>query len=44
VAGIEAVLETVLVLTGSKSLGEAEKYPFRSSRILQSIADAIELV
>ena len=44
VAGIEAGLETILVLTGSTSVEEVEKYPFRPSRVLQSIADAIELV
>ncbi|HEX9177561.1 MAG TPA: HAD hydrolase-like protein, partial [Mycobacterium sp.] len=44
VAGIEAGLETILVLSGSTSLDEVEKYPFRPSLILQSIADAIELV
>ena len=44
VAGIEAGLETILVLTGSTNLDEVEKYPFRPSRVLQSINDAIELV
>jgi NagD protein len=44
VAGIEAGLETILVLSGSTSLDEVEKYPYRPSRILQSIADAIGLV
>lgn len=44
VAGIEAGLETMLVLSGSTSLDELEKYPFRPSRILPSIADAIELI
>ena len=43
VAGIEAGLETILVLSGSTSLDEVEKYPFRRCLILQSIADAIEL-
>jgi len=44
VAGIEAGLDTILVLSGSTSLDEVEKYPFRPGRILPSIADAIELV
>jgi NagD protein len=44
VAGIEAGLETILVLTGSTALDEIENYPFRPSRVLQSIADAIELI
>ncbi|MBV8929575.1 MAG: HAD family hydrolase [Mycobacteriaceae bacterium] len=44
VAGIEAGLETILVLTGSTSLDEIEKYPYRPSRVLQSIAEAIEFI
>ena len=43
VAGIEAGLETILVLTGSTSRDDVERYPFRPSRILPSIAEAIEL-
>ncbi len=44
VAGIEAGLETILVLTGSTSVEDIDKYPFRPSRVLPSIADAIDLV
>jgi NagD protein len=44
VAGIEAGLETILVLTGSTSVEEIEKYPYRPSRVLSSIAEAIELI
>ena len=44
VAGIEAGLETILVLTGSTTVADIEKYPFRPSRVLDSIADAIELI
>jgi NagD protein len=44
VAGIEAGLETILVLTGSTRVEDIEKYPFRPSRVLDSIADCIELV
>ncbi len=44
VAGIEAGLETILVLTGSTSIEDVGRYPFRPSRVLPSIADAIELV
>ena len=44
VAGIEAGLETILVLTGSTTIEDVEKYPFRPSRILPSIAEAIELL
>ena len=44
VAGIEAGLETILVLTGSTTRGQIERYPFRPSRVLESIADAIPLI
>jgi len=44
VAGIEAGLETILVLTGSTTRADIERYPFRPSRVLDSIADAVELV
>ncbi|ANI39281.1 MULTISPECIES: HAD-IIA family hydrolase [Mycobacteriaceae] len=44
VAGIEAGLETILVLTGSTTIEDVERYPFRPSRVLPSIAEAIELV
>ena len=44
VAGIEAGLETILVLTGSTTVADIERYPFRPSRVLPSIAEAIELV
>ena len=38
VAGIEAGLETILVLTGSTTIEDVERYPFRPSRVLPSIA------
>jgi NagD protein len=44
VAGIEAGLETILVLTGSTRRADIERFPWRPSRVLESIADAIELV
>ena len=44
VAGIEAGLDTILVLTGSTSEADIRKYPFRPSRVLPSIAEAIELI
>jgi NagD protein len=44
VAGIEAGLDTILVLTGSTSVSDIERYPFRPSRVLPSIAEAIELI
>jgi NagD protein len=44
VAGMEAGLETFLVLTGSTSRQDVLRYPFRPSHIMDSIADLIELV
>jgi NagD protein len=44
VAGIEAGLETVLVLSGSTRPGDVTRFPFRPSRICDSIADVIDLV
>jgi NagD protein len=39
VSGLEAGIETVLVLTGVTKREEAERYPYRPSRIVESIAD-----
>jgi NagD protein len=44
VAGIEAGLETILVLTGSTRHADIARFPYRPSRVLDSIADTIELV
>jgi NagD protein len=44
IAGIEAGLETILVLTGSTRPDQVGRFPFRPTRVLDSIADAIELV
>ena len=44
VAGIEAGLETILVLTGVMRASEISRYPFRPSRVCDSIADVIDLV
>jgi NagD protein len=44
VAGIEAGLETILVLSGSTRAADVNRFPFRPSRICDSIADVIELV
>jgi NagD protein len=44
VAGIEAGLDTILVLTGSTKREAIERFPFRPGRVLDSIADAIDLV
>jgi 5'-nucleotidase len=38
VAGLEAGMETILVLTGVTSAEEAEQFPYRPSRIVDSVA------
>jgi NagD protein len=44
VAGIEAGLQTILVLTGSTKAADVDRFPFRPSRVVDSIADVIELI
>jgi NagD protein len=44
IAGIEAGLDTILVLSGSTRPGDIERFPYRPGRVLDSIADAVELV
>jgi NagD protein len=41
ISGMEAGMHTVLVLTGSTSLDDAERFPYRPSRIVDSIADLL---
>src|SRR4051812_26757214 len=42
VSGLEAGLETVLVLSGVTTPGEVEGYSYRPSRIVDSVADLVE--
>ncbi len=44
VAGIEAGLETILVLTGSTRADQIGGFPYRPSRVLASIAEVVDLV
>jgi NagD protein len=44
VSGLEAGLEAILVLTGSTTREEAERHPYRPSRIVDSIADLVDEV
>jgi NagD protein len=39
--GLEAGLETILVLTGISTREDTERYPYRPSRIVQSVADLV---
>lgn len=41
IAGIEAGLETILVLTGITGRHEVERFPYRPSRVVDSIADVL---
>src|SRR3954469_3677724 len=42
VSGLEAGMHTVLVLTGSTRRDETERFPYRPSRIVESIADLVD--
>ncbi|MDX6744055.1 HAD-IIA family hydrolase [Actinocorallia sp. A-T 12471] len=44
VAGMEAGLETILVLTGVTRRHEVERYPYRPSRVVDSVADLVDLI
>jgi NagD protein len=44
VSGMEAGLETILVLTGITTRELAERFPYRPSRIVDSVADLVESV
>ena len=41
VSGLEAGLMTYLVLSGATTRGEAERFPYRASRIVDSVADIV---
>jgi NagD protein len=42
VAGLEAGMETILVLSGVTTRAEAERFPYRPSRIVDSVADLVD--
>ena len=44
IAGLEAGLRTILVLTGSTRPDQVERFPYRPTRIVDSVADIIDLV
>ena len=44
ISGLEVGMRTVLVLSGSTSREEVERYPFRPTRVADSIADVVDLV
>jgi NagD protein len=42
VAGLEAGMETILVLSGVTTRDEAERFPYRPSRVVETVADLID--
>jgi len=40
-AGTESGMETILVLTGVTSRDQVERYPYRPTRIVDSVADVM---
>jgi NagD protein len=42
VAGLEAGLETILVLSGVTTQGDADRYPYRPSRTVESVAELVD--
>lgn len=43
-SGLEAGLRTILVLSGSTPADRVERFPFRATRVVDSIADVVPLV
>jgi NagD protein len=41
VAGLEAGMYTVLVLTGTTTRDQIDNFPYRPSRVVESIADLL---
>ena len=44
VSGLEAGMETILVLTGVTTREMAERFPFRASQIVESVAELVEQI
>jgi NagD protein len=43
-AGLEAGMQTFLVLTGLTRVGDLERYPYRPTEVADSIADLVDLI
>jgi NagD protein len=41
-SGLEGGMHTILVLTGSTHAGDVDRFPFRPSRIVDSVADLVD--
>jgi len=44
IAGLEAGLRTILVLTGSTRREQVESFPYRPTKVVDSIADLVDVV
>lgn len=44
ISGLEAGLRTILVLTGSTKRDQVERFPYRPTHIVDSVADIVDLV
>jgi len=44
VAGLEAGLRSILVLSGSTRPDEVERFPYRPTQVVESVADLVSLV
>jgi NagD protein len=44
ISGIEAGMRTILVLTGSTRADQIGRFPYRPTRVCDSIADVVPLV
>ena len=44
ISGLEAGIRTILVTTGSTRPEHVERFPYRPTRVVDSIADLVELV
>jgi NagD protein len=44
ISGLEAGLRTILVLTGSTQAAQVDRFPFRPTRVVDSVADLVPLV
>jgi NagD protein len=42
VSGLEAGMETILVLSGVTTRAQAERFPYRASRVVDSVADLLD--
>ena len=40
-SGLEAGLQTILVLTGISTIESVENYPYRATKVINSVADLV---